>query len=330
MKAILAAGIYAAGALVLSFSGTAALAQAGDPEMVELVVPNSPGGASDALARVLQRIWIEEELISAPVTVLNKPGGSGNITLAYLKQKAGDHGPLAVTSITHQLNYIIGTSEFKYADFTPIATLVGDYVAFAVRTDSPYKTGQDLVDAVKADPQSVSFAITGIGGLNHIPPLLLARAAGVPGKSLNTPVFSSSGESATAMLGGHVDVAVGSVGNLAKFTEAGQARILGITAPDRLPGDLSELPTWKEQGFDVVFSSWRGLWGAPDLTPEQTAFWDEIIAATQKSPIWAAELKKHNWSDEIRTAAETKKEFDRIQADLVPMLIELGLAKNAD
>jgi putative tricarboxylic transport membrane protein len=331
MKTMVAAGIYAAGALVLGFSAPAALAQgAVEPKMVEMVVPNSPGGASDALARVLQRIWVEEGLISAPVTVLNKPGGGGNLTLSYLEQKAGDHGPLAVTSITHQLNYIIGTSQSKYTDFTPIATLVGDYVAFAVRADSPYQTGQDLVDAVKADPQSVSFANTGIGGLNHIPPLQLARAIGVPGKSLNAPVFSSSGDSATAMLGGHVDVAVGSVGNLAKFVEAGQARILGITAPERLPGTLSNLPTWKEQGFDVVFSSWRGFWGAPDLTPEQIAFWDHIIAETKKSPIWAAELEKHSWSDEIRTAAETRAEFDRLQADLVDMLTELGLAQNTD
>src|SRR3546814_10184541 len=125
MKAILAAGIYAAGALVLSFPGTTAFAQeTGEPEVVEMVVPNSTGGAFDALARVLQRIWIEEELISAPVTVLNKPGGGGTITLSYLKQRAADHGPFAVTSITDQLKYIIGTSQSTYADFTPIATLV--------------------------------------------------------------------------------------------------------------------------------------------------------------------------------------------------------------
>src|SRR3546814_8944661 len=132
------------------------------------------------------------------------------------------------------------------------------------------------------------------------------------------------------MLGGHVDVAVGSVGNLAKFVEAGQARIVGITAPERLPGELSELPTWKEPDFDVVFSSWRGLWGAPDLTPEQIAFWDEIIAATQKSPIWAAELEKHSWCDAIRTAAETREEFTRIQAELVHIQPEFSIHTNAD
>lgn len=331
MKTLLAAGIYAAGALVLGFSAPSALAEAaGQPKLVEMVIPNAPGGASDALARVLQRVWTEEGLVSAPITALNKPGGGGNLTLAYVEQKAGDHGRLAVTSITHQLNYIIGTSQYKYTDFTPIATLVGDYVAFAVRADSPYKTGQDLVDSLKANPQSVSFANTGIGGLNHIPPLQLARAIGIPGKSLNAPVFSSSGESATAMLGGHVDVAVGSVGNLAKFVESGQARILGVTSAERLPGTLSEFPTWKEQGYDVVFSSWRGFWGAPNLTPEQIAFWDHVISETKKSPIWAEELQKHNWSDEIRTSAETKAEFDRLQAELVDMLTELGLAQNTN
>lgn len=319
------------GAIMLGFGSPTAIAQqAGEPGAVELVVPNSPGGAADAIARVAQHIWSEEKLVSAPSVVLNKPGGGGNVTLAYLERNAGNGGMLAVTSITHQLNYIIGTSTYKYSDFTPIAMLVGDYVAFTVAANSPYKTAQDLVDALEKDPQSVSIAITGIGGLNHIPALQLARSIGINGKTLKTPVFNSSGDSATAMLGRHVDVALGSVGNMMGYVESGQARILAITAPERLPGKLADIPTWKELGRDVVFSAWRGLWGPKDMTPEQIAYWDSVMAGTAKSPIWQSELEKNTWTNKIMTAAETRKELDEVQADLVALLSDLGLARQTD
>jgi putative tricarboxylic transport membrane protein len=318
-------------AICLGLTAPAAIAQqAGEPDSVELVVPNSPGGAADTIARVMQRNWSEGKLVSAPSVVINKPGGGGNVTLSYLEQRPGNGGTLAVTSITHQLNYIVGTSDYKYSDFTPIAMLVGDYVGFAVKSDSAIKTGQDLVDALKADPQSVSIAITGIGGLNHIPALQLARAIGVDGKKLKTPVFDSTGDSATALMGGHVDVVIGSAGNLSGHAESGNIRILAVTSPERLGGKLADVPTWKELGHDVVFSSWRGLWGPKDMTPEQIAFWDNTIAESGKAPDWQKELENNTWTDAIMTAAETRAELDRLQKELVSLLTDLGLAKRTD
>ena len=301
-----------------------------EPSSVELVVPNSPGGAADTIARVMQRNWTEGKLVSAPSVVINKPGGGGNVTLSYLEQKEGEGGVLAVTSITHQLNYIVGTSDYKYSDFTPIAMLVGDYVGFAVKADSRFETAQDLVDALKKDPQSASIAITGIGGLNHIPGLQLARAIGVDGRKLKTPVFDSTGDSATAMLGGHVDVVIGSAGNLAGHAESGLIRILAVTAPERLPGKLADVPTWSELGYDVVFSSWRGLWGPKGMTPDQIAFWDKTIAESGKAPSWQKELEANTWTDSIKSAAETRAELDALQKELVSLLTELGLAKRTD
>jgi putative tricarboxylic transport membrane protein len=329
---VMKSGIWGAlfGATAAIWSLPAAAQQAGEPSSVELVVPNSPGGAADTIARVIQRGLVEEKAVTAPSVVLNKPGGGGNVTLAYVEQKAGNGGVLAVTSITHQLNYIVGTSDYRYSDFTPIAMLVGDYVGFAVKADSPFKTAQDLVDALKKDPQSVSIAITGIGGLNHIPALQLARSLGIDGRKLKTPVFDSTGDSATALMGGHVDVVVGSAGNLAGHAESGQIRILAVSSPERLPGKLADIPTWKELGQDVIFSSWRGLWGPKDMTPEQIAFWDKAVAQATKSAEWKAELEKNVWTDNVMTAAETRAELDSLQKELVSLLTDLGLAKKTD
>jgi putative tricarboxylic transport membrane protein len=330
MKSCLKGALLGVTAMICSLGLQAMAQETGEPSSVELVVPNSPGGAADTIARVMQRSWSEGELVTAPSVVINKPGGGGNVTLAYVQQKVGNGGVLAVTSITHQLNYIVGTSDYKYSDFTPIAMLVGDYVGFAVKADSPYKTAQDLVDALKKDPQSVSIAITGIGGLNHIPALQLARSLGIDGRKLKTPVFDSTGDSSTALMGGHVDVVVGSAGNLAGHAESGQIRILAVSSPERLPGKLADIPTWKELGQDVIFSSWRGLWGPKDMTPAQIAFWDKTIAASSKAPEWQSELENNIWTDNIMTAAETRAELDSLQKELVSLLTELGLAKNTD
>jgi putative tricarboxylic transport membrane protein len=331
MKAFLRAAFVGAAAALTCSIGTQAV-QAQDvkqPSRVELVVPNSPGGAADTIARVLQHSLVEGKLVTSPTVVLNKPGGGGDVTLSYLSQKAGRGGELAVVSATHQLNYIVGTSNYKYSQFTPIAMLVQDYVGFAVKADSPLKTAQDLVDALKKDPKSISIAITGFGGINHIPALQLAHAIGIDGKLLKTPVFDSTGDSSTALMGGHVDVVVGSAGNLADHASSGLIRILAVSSPERLP-DLPNIPTWKELGVDVVFGSWRGLWGPKDMKPEEIAFWDKTIAEATKSKEWQAQLKNNVWAADVLNAADTRKMLDDQEKELVMLLSNLGLAKKTD
>lgn len=301
-------------------------AQEAAPSSIELVVPNSPGGSADTIARMLQQSLVQSGLTTAPSVVLNKPGGGGNVTLSYVDQHPGDNGVVAITSITHQLNYIVGTSEYTYTDFTPLAMLVDDSVGFAVQADSPLQTAQDLVDALRADPQSVSIAITAIGGLNHIPALQLARAIGIDGRALKTPVFDSSGDSTTALMGGHVDVVIGSAASLLGYAESGLIRILAVTSAERIEG-MNDVPTWTELGYDVVFNSWRGIWGPKDLTPEQIAFWDRVIAAAGETPEWQEQLANNAWGDGIKNAAETRAVLDDLQVELVALLTELGIAQ---
>src|SRR5262249_497542 len=142
--------------------------------------------------------------------------------------------------------------------------------------------------------------------LNHIPALQLARSIGINGKQLKTPVFSSTGDSTTALLGGHVDVVIGSAGNLMAHEKSGQIRILAVSAPDRLPGDMGKYPPWKEEGAEVVFSSWRGLWGPKDMTPAQIAYWDKALAVVVKDPVWQKSLNDNGWSDVVMNASQFK------------------------
>ncbi|MEK7878039.1 MAG: tripartite tricarboxylate transporter substrate binding protein [Pseudomonadota bacterium] len=297
---------------------------------VEIVVPNSPGGGNDAVGRLLQKLWQDRRLIPTAAIVVNKPAGGGSATLSYLGQKTNDPHFMAVVSITQQLNYITGTQAQRYRDFTPLATMIGDFIGFAVRADSPITSGKDLIERLKKDPSALSAGVTAIGGNNHIAYVLAARSAGIDTRKLKTPVFQSSGDSVTALLGGHIDLHIGSVGPLAKQLEAGRVRILAITSDQRLAGPLASIPTWKEQGVAGTFNTWRGLWGPKGMGAEQVAFWDDVLERVSRDPQWKENLAANLWENDYRNSRDTLGYLDALHVELRDVLKELGLARKLD
>ncbi len=297
---------------------------------VEIVVPNAPGGGNDAAARLLQRLWQERKLITTPVVVVNRPAGGGSAALAYLGQKPNDPHFVTTVSITQQLNYITGTQAQRHRDFTPLATLIGDFIAFAVRADSPITSGKDLVERLKKDPSGIAAGITAVGGNNHIAYVMAARSGGADTRKLKTPVFQSSGESLTAMLGGHIDLHIGSVSQIVKHLQAGTVRIIAVTSEQRLAGPMAAIPTWKEQGIAGTFNTWRGLWGAKGLSPEQTAYWDDVLERVSRDPQWKENLAANLWEGDYRNSRDTLRYLDALHVELRDALKELGLAKKLD
>jgi putative tricarboxylic transport membrane protein len=297
---------------------------------VEIVVPNAPGGGNDVVGRLLQKVWQDRRLVATPSVVVNKPGGGGNVTLNYLTQKAGDPHVMAVVSITQQLNYIAGMSAQRHRDFTPLAVMIADFIGFAVRADSPIVTGKDLLDRLKKDPGALSAGVTAIGGNNHIAYVMAARSAGIDTRKLKTPVFQSSGESVTALLGGHIDVHIGSVGPLAKQLEAGRVRIVAVTSEQRLGGSFATIPTWKEQGVAGTFNTWRGFWAPRGLSAEQIAYWDDVLERVSREPSWREALQNNHWQSDYRNSRDTMRYLDQLHAELRDVLKELGLAKRVD
>ena len=297
---------------------------------VEIVIPNSPGGGNDAVGRLLQKLLQERRLVTTPSVVVNKPAGGGSATLAYLGQKPNDAHFIAVVSITQQLNYITGTQAQRHRDFTPLATMIGDFIGFAVRADSTITLGKDLLERLKKDPSSLSAGITALGGNNHIAYVLAARSGGVDTRRLKTPVFQSSGDSLTALLGGHIELHIGSTSQIAKQLEAGKVRILAITSDQRLPGPLASIPTWKEQGIAGTFNTWRGIWGPKGLTAEQIAFWDDVLERISRDPLWKENLAANLWESDYRNSRDTLRYLDATHTEMRDVLKEVGLAKKLD
>ena len=163
---------------LLGFAASAA-AQGWTPKRnVEIVVGFSAGGSQDLTARAVERLLVTNKLVNVPTAVVNKPGAGGSIAYSYVSQRPADGHTLMVAGTSLINGHILGTNAFNYTDFTPIASLFNDYIAFSVNAASPHKTGKDVVERLKKDSKSLSIGVISIGSGAHVSALLLNKAIG--------------------------------------------------------------------------------------------------------------------------------------------------------
>jgi putative tricarboxylic transport membrane protein len=295
---------------------------------VEISVPSGPGGGTDHTARVMQKILQDRQLLEVPVNVVNKSGGGGLLALTYLKQYNGNAHFVQTASAVLLSNHIVGRSSLNYTDLTPIALLQSEYIVLSVKSDSALKTTGDLVARLKRDAGSLSFAVgTSLGGANHSAAAAISRAAGVDPRKLRTVVFKSSSESAVAALGGHVDVMAASASLVLPHVRSGALRIIAVTAPKRLTGELASVPTFKEQGIDAVVDNFRLLIGPSGLNATQLAYWDQIMGKLVQADEWKKDLESNLYENTYMNSREVRKYLDAEYAELKVLLTVMGMAR---
>ena len=307
----------------------AARAQAWSPQKnVEIIVPVVPGGTNDKLARAIERTLVGGKLVNTSVTVVHRAGGGNQIAYAYVSQHAGDPHFLLMGTSTLITAHAMGTSKMSYSEFTPIASIFNDYVVLTVNAASPLRDGNDLIARMRADAQSMPLGFSSsLGNHHHIIAGLFMKGIGANPRDLKTVIFKGSSESLTALLGGHIEMVSTGAGNAAPHMAAGKLRVLGVSSGQRLPGTMADVPTWKEQGVDLVYGSWRSVVGPKGLTGEQVAFWENALRKVVESADWKAELERNYWGDFFMTGAEFRKKIDSEYQAMKGMLVELGLAK---
>jgi putative tricarboxylic transport membrane protein len=314
--------------LIATGSPAPALSQWHPSRNVEIIAPAAAGSALDSMSRLLQRVLQEKRLASASITVVNKTGGGNAVGFTYLAAHPGDAHYVAVTPLTIITNRIVGANPISYHDVTPIAMLADEHIAFVVNPNSAIKTGRDLLDRLKKDPAAVSMALAAaLGNANHIAMSLVGKAVGVDPKRFKIAVFNSSGESITAILGGHVDLAITTSGLVGPHVQAGRLGVIAVAADKRLAGPLAQVPTWKEQGVDVTFSSWRALIGPRGMTAQQLSYWETLVAKAAAQEEWTRELEKNGLTALFMNSEATRRLFTQQEEQLRTILTDLGLAK---
>lgn len=309
-------------------SPAGAQAPAWKPEKnIEIVVGTSPGGGQDTSARFVQKLIQERKLLATASTVVNKPGGGSAVGYAYLNQHPGDAHYTMLLTVPLITNHILGVSPISHADLTPLANLFEEYIVATVTPDSPIKSGQELLARLRKDPQSLSIGVPSLTGGGNFAIVMAAKAVGVDPRRLKIVVFKSGGDSISALLGGHIDVMMSTTAAPVAQQRAGKARMIAIAAPQRVGGDLAEVPTWREQGTNVVFSNWRGMVGPRGLSAAQVAHWENVFRNIATSDDFAKEMQKNQWVANYLGSADMRKFLVAQAAELKTLLTELGMVK---
>jgi putative tricarboxylic transport membrane protein len=296
---------------------------------VELVSASAAGSASDTGLRLIERMLHERKLIDVSTTVVNKPGGGGNIGWTYANQQAPDGHTLTLVIGNIISNQIIGRSTLAYTDLTCVSQLFSEYTAVGVRADSPVKDARDLLARLKADSGSLSAAIgTAFGGSGHIALALATKDAGGEPKKLRAVVFPGFSQGLAAVYGGHVDLVANPHSSFLGPVREGKLRLLAVAAPQRLSGELANVPTWKELGVDAELEAFRAMAGPKGLPAAQVAYWEDRFRALSESAEWKEMLAKRAWVNRYANHDGCTTGFKRQYDQMRRGLQELGLAKN--
>ena len=295
---------------------------------ITIIAPFSAGGDSDASGRNLAAVAVK--YLGHPLIVQNIVGASGIIGSQRVRTSAADGYTLLIARGGSQaiVPALDTKSPYKWNDFTMISLLDFNPVACAVKSDSPYKTINDLLAALKANPGKLNYATAGPGTTQHMAVEVLLNAAGLPSNSAEGIGYKSGGETTSALLGGQVQFICNNLPTLGGQFKGGTMRGLLTTTTERLK-EYPDIPTARELGLAQMeqVMGWSGLYGPPGLPPEVANKWAEALKKIAQDPDWIRGNAGFGAIPAIRSAADTEK-FAKEQYELYEKLgTTLGLRK---
>jgi len=293
---------------------------------LKIMAPAAPGGGWDQTARSMQQALVAEKLVrSAQVT--NVAGAGGSVGIAqFVTGAKGDGNQIMVNGFVMVGALLMNKSPVTLDQITPIARITQESQVIVVPANSPIKTAKDLAAAVKTDVAKVTFAGGSAGGVDHIMAALFVGAAGADASKANYIPFSGGGESLAAILGGKVTAGISGVAEYEGQIKAGKLRAIGVTTPERIPG--LDIPTFKEQGIDLVITNWRSIVAPPGITAEQRKTLTDLITKMVQSATWKDILKQKGWDDAFLSGDAFEKFLKDEQTRVNNVLKSVGLVKS--
>lgn len=247
----------------------------------------------------------ENDLAGVNVTVANIGGGGGNPARASLLERPNDGHTVVVESNRIFLAPLTGTTDMQLDAFQPVGKLSVDYLVWAVRADSSYESAEQVLEAASGDPESVSFGVGTVPSDDQLNILEAAKAHGVDDlRALNVVAFESGGDLLTQLLGGHVDVISTGLSEVAEQAEAGEVRLLAISAETPQGGTAEGVPTWTELGLDYSLDHWRGVFGPSGMPENAVTWWSDTIRQATQTDAWQQQITKLQLSTDFEPPEE--------------------------
>lgn len=290
--------VVGAGAL-LGLGAAAAHAQAWEPSKpIEFVVPAGTGGGADQMARFIQGVAAKHSLTKQPIIVVNKSGGAGAEGFLDVKGDKGNPHKIVITLSNLFTTPLATGVPFNWRDLTPVSMMALDQFVLWVNAESPYKTAQDYLAAMKDQPDK-TFKMGGTGSKqeDQIITVMLEKAVG---KRMSYIPYKGGGEVAVQLVGKHIDSSVNNPIEAESQWRAGQLRALCVMDKQRMPypdkitatQSWGDLPTCASAGVPVDYLMLRGVFMPPGVTPQQQAFYVDLLKKVRSLPEWKEFMAK--------------------------------------
>ncbi len=234
---------------------------------IRIVVPYPPGGAVDAVGRMLaQRL---QENFGQTVLVDNRAGASGTIGSEFVARAPADGHTLLVNASIHVINpHVLKSVPFDaLRDFTPVTLIARGPLLFVINPALPARTVREFIALAKRQPGAMTFATSSLGSAGHLAEEQFRLQSAT---ALTIVPYKGSGPALADVIGGHVMAMIDPVLSALPHVQSGRLRALAVTSGKRL-AILPDLPTVAESGLPgFEFYSWYGMWGPPAMPKEAT------------------------------------------------------------
>ena len=310
---------------VLLGSGLAVTATA-----AECIAPANPGGGWDFTCRTIGKIMHDIGAVDAPIQVTNMAGGGGGLAFSHVVNERNTDEDLIIAAssatATRLAQNAYGGATADQVRF--LGAIGADPGVIVVGKDSKFQSLTELLDAVKADPGSVTFAGgSAAGGFDHLKVLMaLARAGFTDIKSVKYIGVDGGADAITQTIGGFSQAMTGDISEVVGFLKSGDVRVLAVLTDERVPG-FEDIPTAKEQGIDVVAVNWRGLYVPKGISDEAYRKWSDALAKVGASDEWAAAMQANGLAPFNKVGDSFQGYVDGVIGEVTQMSKELGVLK---
>jgi putative tricarboxylic transport membrane protein len=285
---------------------------------VVMIVPFEAGGGSDILGRAMASGM--EQVREINITVENRPSTTGAVGYSYLLEQQGDPHYLLASETTAVALPITTETPWTWEDFTPIGQIAEDATLLVVPQDSEFGSLQDVIDA--AEQSRLTVGVVGTTGLDTIVFGLLEERVGVEFEKV---VFESGAELVTAMLGGDIVMASLNPSEVIGQLEAGDLKALAAFAENQYEsGILADVPTAKQEGYDVSFTQYRGLLGPGGIQPEERQYWADALVAWTETGNYDKYIRDNYLISVIRTGQEFENYLQEYEQTIRNVLGKTG------
>jgi len=294
----------------------------------ECIAPANPGGGWDFTCRQIGKIMYDIGAVDKPIQVTNMAGAGGGLAYNHVVAERNTDADLIVAASSATSTRL---AQNAYAGMTAdrvrfVGAIGADPGVIVVAKDSPFKSLGDLISAIKAKPGSVAFAGgSATGGFDHMKPLMLLQRAGFTDiRKVKYISLDGGADAITQTIGGFTQAMTGDMSEIVGFLKAGEIRVLAVLTEERIPG-FEDIPTAKEQGFDVVAVNWRGLYIPKGVSDDTFNMWAGRLQKVADSKEWKAAMVANGLAPFTKVGGDFQSYIDGVVAEVRKLSKELGV-----